>query len=207
MPAEMGKLMCRGALVALLGWVGGCMLPAGMPAHWPAARAISPQDQAAFDEAMGLLAELKYAEAGDRFADVLVRFEAAGDSVRTAETIFWVGFCREKEGRLVESKACYERVLREYPQSPVARRASERLSRLPPGLPWMPPASPFAAPAVRPAPPPGTAEPSPRPAGPPASRPATRAATTTAPAIRASPATDGPRAARATHRLAADGPS
>jgi TolA-binding protein len=84
-----------------------------------------------FDEAVGLVSELKYPEAEIKFRQSLVWFQAAGDKDRSAECMFWIGFCREKQGQAAEARVQYDKVIRDYPGTPAASMAAQRMGRLP----------------------------------------------------------------------------
>ena len=97
----------------------------------PGVRAASgAQNVAAFDDAVNLAARLRYDEAADKFARVLVRFEAAGDRRRAAETMFWLGYCYEKTGRAQDAADSYQKVMQKYPDLPASSWAKERSSIL-----------------------------------------------------------------------------
>ena len=83
------------------------------------------------DEGVVLIGERRYAEAEMKFRRVEVWFQAEGDKARTAECLFWIGFCREKQGRTAEARGQYDKLIRDYPGTGAARQATERRSRLP----------------------------------------------------------------------------
>jgi len=102
--------------------------PAAMKAQpAPVARMSSK----AIDEGVALIGERRYAEAEMKFRRVQVWFQAEGDKARTAECLFWIGFCREKQGRTAEAREQYDKLIRDYPGTGAARQASERMGRLP----------------------------------------------------------------------------
>jgi tetratricopeptide (TPR) repeat protein len=84
-----------------------------------------------FDSAVDLASKLKYPQAEIEFRRSLVWVQAAGDKDRSAECLFWIGFCQEKQGRSAEARAQYDKVIRDYPGTPASRMAAERMGRLP----------------------------------------------------------------------------
>jgi len=85
---------------------------------------------AALNEAVTLAAELRYDEAAERLSSLLPTLRASGDRQRLAEAMFWLGYCREKQGRLDLAGAWYDRVTAVCPKTPAAAQAAERRSRL-----------------------------------------------------------------------------
>jgi tetratricopeptide (TPR) repeat protein len=92
-------------------------------------RATSDQ-AAALEEAVALAAQLHYEQAQERLTTLLPQLEARGDRARTAEAMFWLGFCDEKEGRPEQAKCWYQRVAGAYAGTPAAAQARQRLERL-----------------------------------------------------------------------------
>ena len=87
---------------------------------------------AAFDEALALASLGRCQEAAEKFLPLVDDFRLIGHLDRAAESAFWLGFCHEKLGRIPEARQSYQLVLRDYKNSPAARRAAERLAALPP---------------------------------------------------------------------------
>ncbi|MCD4825863.1 MAG: tetratricopeptide repeat protein, partial [Phycisphaerae bacterium] len=94
------------------------------------ARLASPEDVAAFDAAVELATQLRYPEAERKFRPLLERFVAADNVHYASETLFWLGYCSEKQGRLDAAEQFYNRVIAEYPQTPAADQAQRRLEEL-----------------------------------------------------------------------------
>jgi tetratricopeptide (TPR) repeat protein len=123
------------AVVLLPATLVGCASRA--PFGWSGAKRDRPailvevQDRAAFEEGIALVAELKYAEAQEKFAQALTWYQASGDRPRAAETMFWQAFCHEKLNRTDQARELYGRVIRMYRGTPAASHASDRLARLP----------------------------------------------------------------------------
>jgi hypothetical protein len=132
-----GRLCIAGCVAAAL-MAGGCSVPNRMALFSPSAEAAMnppvvppvPPGVAPFDEAVALVSELKYPEAEIKFRQSLVWFQAAGDRDRSAECMFWIGFCQEKHGRTAEARGQYEKLVRDYPGTPAGRMAAERMGRL-----------------------------------------------------------------------------
>lgn len=126
------------ALAAAL-LVGGCSVRPRYPSSVDTVRRevsprVTPAAPAAampnFDEAVALASDLKYAEAEAKFRQLAVWSESAGYRDRTAECVFWIGFCEEKQGRLREARARYDETMRRFPDTSASRMAAERLRRL-----------------------------------------------------------------------------
>ena len=86
--------------------------------------------EAGFNEALALIAELRYSQARMRLLPLIKTFESAGELNRVAEATFWVGYCYEKEGRTDDAVEYYNSVSRRYPQTSASRQANERLFHL-----------------------------------------------------------------------------
>lgn len=94
-----------------------------------------PQDVAALNEAVELVAQLKYADAADKLSGLIPLLRTAGDRQHAAEAMFWLGYCYEKQGGAAVAATWYERVKGMYPNTPAARQAEQRLRQLPPAPP------------------------------------------------------------------------
>jgi len=88
------------------------------------------QDKEAFAAAMALVAEHRYDDAAERLSLLAAAPEAARDPDRSPKVLFWLGYCHEKQGRPAEAADFYRKVVQEYPDTPAAAQASERLSLL-----------------------------------------------------------------------------
>ena len=120
-------------LVAAL--AGGCANQPEWPAAWRRGPTTEPaakrQDRATFEEAVALTANLCYDKAAEKFEEVLPRFEAGGDRKRASEAMFWLGYCREKQGRTDEARRLYRKLRLRYWRTPPAKQADRRLDALP----------------------------------------------------------------------------
>lgn len=91
----------------------------------PAAEAVK-----VFDQALALVADLRYEQAGAKFRSVVDSLDEAGDHRRAAEAVFWFGYCREKQGYLDSAKKLYKRLIEKFPNSAAAGGATDRLAAL-----------------------------------------------------------------------------
>ena len=136
--ASLAGPLCIAAYVAAALMAGGCMAAKLQSPAWrsPATDAamdkhVASPEVPSFDSAVSLVSELKYPEAEVKFRQSLVWFQAAGDKDRSAECMFWIGFCQEKHGRTAEARGQYDKVIRDYSGTPASRMAAERMGRLP----------------------------------------------------------------------------
>jgi len=121
------------ALLTAAAALGGCAAmdsPTARMARRLPTRA-TQGDVACFDEAIALAVNADYAGAAGKLQQVLPRFEAAGDDRRAAESMFWLAFCREKQGRTDVARGLYGRVTKQYPRQAAAGKARQRLEALP----------------------------------------------------------------------------
>ncbi len=86
--------------------------------------------RAALDEALGLVSDLKYAQAAARLRELVPVAELAGDDATASEALFWLGYCAEKQGDAQQAEGYYERVNLAYPKSRAAQQARLRLRQL-----------------------------------------------------------------------------
>jgi len=148
--AEIGACMSAIGAIVLGALAGGCSMkmpevglsrsPAGKGSptqQVPPVPVVGPESKA-IDDGVVLLAERKYAEAEKQFRRAEVWYRAEGDRDRTAECLFWIGFCREKQGRTVEARRQYKSVIGKYAKTTAAVQARFRLGRLPDPAPVKP---------------------------------------------------------------------
>ena len=95
-----------------------------------AGAATAPGDVAALERAVALITELKYSEAAAILAGLRPRLDAANDRGRAGEAPFWQAYCHEKRGTVPPALALYRLTVREYAETPAARRAQDRLANL-----------------------------------------------------------------------------
>ena len=84
-----------------------------------------------FDDAVALVGKLKYVEAEAKFRQLAAWYEAGGDKARAAECTFWVGFCLEKQRRVSDARAQYDKTTSKFPGTSAARMAARRRRQLP----------------------------------------------------------------------------
>lgn len=125
--ARLGLLVCALAL-------GGCavmqdFVPGMKKQGSPEAQA-KPEQAAALEQAVALVTELRYDEAIEKLRFLLPALQASGDTQRTAEAMFWIGFCHERQSRFDQATVWYRRTVNEYPDTPAAEQARQRLPRL-----------------------------------------------------------------------------
>ena len=69
------------------------------------------RDVATLEEAVALAMNFEYAIATGKLLQVAPRFEAAGDKRRAADSLFWLGFCHQKQGKSAEARQVYTTVV------------------------------------------------------------------------------------------------
>ena len=89
-----------------------------------------PAEVRRFNRSVALASELKYAEALEGFEQVIEPFEQAGRTERTAEAMFWAGYCHEKLGRPAAAAAYYPRAAELHPTTAAASQAARRLRQM-----------------------------------------------------------------------------
>jgi len=94
-------------------------------------RLIARQDLTLFHEAVALVYQFRYHEAQRKFTAVLSQLRRVGDDQRAAETLFWLGYCAEKQLAASQARRYYEQVVAEYPNARAASLAQERLKSMP----------------------------------------------------------------------------
>jgi tetratricopeptide (TPR) repeat protein len=88
------------------------------------------QVQSELDRAVAQAAEGEYVAAAAEFQRLAETLERAGDRPHAAEALFWLGFCREKQGATGRARELYQRVERQYADAPAAEQAARRLRTL-----------------------------------------------------------------------------
>ncbi|MBN1554380.1 MAG: tetratricopeptide repeat protein [Phycisphaerae bacterium] len=94
-------------------------------------REVAPEDIEAFQNAVEQVSRLEYGAAESELRQLLVRFESVDDPKYVSETLFWLGYCCEKEGVTEQARDYYQRVVEHYPQTRPGMRAQERMEHLP----------------------------------------------------------------------------
>jgi len=121
-------------LAAALALAGGCAaMRSGLfnePGKAERARAVATTPEAGdLNEAVVLISNLQYARAAEKLVDLLERLEGSADKDApiTAETTFWLGYCREKQGRANDAVHLYNKVIQQFPGTSAANMAKQRL--------------------------------------------------------------------------------
>jgi tetratricopeptide (TPR) repeat protein len=80
--------------------------------------------------AVELITQLQYTRAAEMLERLTVEYEAAPDARRAARCWFWLGYCREKQGRTDEARKHYQHVLDKYADETAGQQARRRLEGL-----------------------------------------------------------------------------
>ena len=82
------------------------------------------------DTAIEMILDGRYADASKLLDQLIVMYESARDARHAAESIFWLGYCKEKSGNPADAAKYYRRVMERYPATDAARNAQDRLDGL-----------------------------------------------------------------------------
>ena len=122
------------SLLLIVVVMGGCnQMRSPLQYNSEFAKAANQANLATFNEAVALAEALRYEAAAGKFQRVFDNFALAGDRQRAAESLFWIGFCREKQRRLGEAREIYLRLTEEYAGTRAAEEANKRRLRIPAG--------------------------------------------------------------------------
>lgn len=122
--------MWRSAILLAAVTLSSCSAPAPRPVSDDSFSPLDLRDHSSLDKAVAMVARLDYNEASRKLEPLAAQYEAAGDAEHAAVATFWLGYCREKQGKMSEAGASYRKVLEKYPQTKVAPNAQERLDAL-----------------------------------------------------------------------------
>jgi len=86
--------------------------------------------QQRFTRAMELIESFQYTQAQKILVELTDAYQRAGKVSRTAECLFWNGYCYEKTDHRDRAVALYESVVEDYAQTRSARSARRRLDAL-----------------------------------------------------------------------------
>jgi TolA-binding protein len=75
--------------------------------------------------------DLQYGPAERELRQLLVRFQAVDDVKYLSDTLFWLGYCLEKQSLPGEARCFYEQLAEKYPATAAAQQACARLAQLP----------------------------------------------------------------------------
>ena len=95
----------------------------------PAPR-VNEKDVADLNAAVDLIAMLKYEDVAAKLTPLAATFAKAGSASHAAKANFWLGYCREKLGNTDDARKLYDHVARKYPDTPAARQAIARATRM-----------------------------------------------------------------------------
>lgn len=109
----------------------GCGKPQQTSAPLPVtAMRANSNVQADMDNAVLLVSRLEYDAAVNKLTNLAAICRQSGDKARLAEALFWLGFCKEKQGTLPAAKEFYQQAVKESPKSPAAGQAHRCLDAM-----------------------------------------------------------------------------
>ena len=119
-------------VLVVAGLLSGCAAPQAMYTRYiPRTRpGIPEQHGTAFNRAVEMVMRFEYAPAAEEFRRLEAVFSEAGAPRRTAEAVFWQGFCHEKLGNTEQAKQLYRRCYEIDRTTPAARQAVRRYARI-----------------------------------------------------------------------------
>ncbi len=111
-------------LFAAAALIAGCGVPQWQKKTEPQAPAPARASEAVkeYDEALGLIVELRYEEAAEILQRVVNLLDEAGDRPRASQGFFWFGYCLEKLHMLDNARKAYTQLIAVYPGTAAARR-------------------------------------------------------------------------------------
>ena len=129
----LGMLLVAGAMM-----LASCMAmgkrqepPSPDVVHQPSTQAAIASDPT-MEAAIEMIFDSKYAEAAKLLEQLVAGYEAAKEPRHASESVFWLGYCKEKSGNPGEAAKHYRHVMDKYPQTEAARKAQDRLDGLGP---------------------------------------------------------------------------
>lgn len=125
-------LTVRFLALALLAAIFGCAAHSPDSGGEPELAERTRKAEAGFRVAMLLVADLKCSEAVRELLPLIREFEAIGNRPRAAEAAFWTGYCHEKLDEPGKARAFYDMAVKQYPDTPAARQAADRMARIGP---------------------------------------------------------------------------
>lgn len=139
-PAGLAAAVC---MLAMLGCASRAPVYRGSHDTYPAstaawARAEAPLTPALvragprerFEVAWRMIADQKFASAAREFEAWLDEF-AQPQQPLTPRAMFWLGYCRERQGQFDRARDAYAQVQQTFPASSAARLAAERAAQMP----------------------------------------------------------------------------
>ena len=121
------------ATVLVLAFFGGCSSPFDSREEQPSTSRVPRSVAGAeslYREAIKLIDGLEHAPAAIKLQQASDQFDVAGDDAHTAESMFWLGFCREKLGQDDPARQAYVNVIQRFPESKSAKSAQQRLDTM-----------------------------------------------------------------------------
>jgi len=109
----------------------GCADVASYNAALLRPRGTAAENQAKLNEAVALIAQLRYEEAAAKLTPLIQTFSDAGDEDRAAEATFWLAYCYEKQGQTEKAARIYRHVIKRYPETSATTQANQRLALMP----------------------------------------------------------------------------
>jgi TolA-binding protein len=130
----LSKLRTSLCLVVAVIFIGGCAASYYKPAPRVDTSNTVPRIvvglMITYREALALVDKLEYDPAEVKLEQVSAQFDAAGDTAHTAESMFWLGFCREKLHRDDLARQTYVTVIERFAGTKPARYARTRLDAM-----------------------------------------------------------------------------
>ena len=80
--------------------------------------------------AQALIAKLRYSQAAKLLQTVVDPFDKSGDYRHAAEAIYWLGYCRHRQGLSSSAELLYRRLIKKYPNTVAARQARQWLDEV-----------------------------------------------------------------------------
>ena len=76
-----------------------------------------------FEDVVIMITNQQYDLAADQLVQMKEKFELVDDRSNTAEAIFWLAFCRQKQGRVEQANVLYDQIKNDYPETSSARQS------------------------------------------------------------------------------------
>ncbi|MBN1943809.1 MAG: tetratricopeptide repeat protein [Phycisphaerae bacterium] len=95
-------------------------------------RRVAPEDVEAFQNAVERISRLEYGPAEAELRFLLVRFESVDDPKYVSQSLFWLGYCCEKQHATDLARDYYQRLIEHYPETRPGLLAKQRRKHLSP---------------------------------------------------------------------------
>jgi TolA-binding protein len=83
-----------------------------------------------FDRAVSLISHFEYAKAEAILRPLVVRYRRAGGTDKVARSMFWLGYCLEKQAEIEPAAVLYREVIRSHDGTAAATQAARRLEQI-----------------------------------------------------------------------------